>query len=456
MFIDEVVVKCRAGHGGDGAVSWRREKYIPNGGPYGGDGGRGGNIILRATTNQNTLIDFRHKKVLKAENGLRGATKEMTGRGGEDFIVLLPVGTIVTDTETGKVIVDLTRDGQEFLLCKGGKGGFGNAHFTSSTRQAPNFAELGDEGEEISVQFELKLVADVGLIGMPNAGKSSLISSITNVRPKIANYPFTTIIPNLGVMEYKGRGLLIEDVPGLIEGASEGKGLGIQFLKHIERTALLCHLLDLGDSDETIVANYKIIRNELEKFAPTLIEKPEIIILSKLDLVSPDEQKARITKLKKKFKNSDVFAMSAPMMEGVEAFQNFLIEKIPAGQREIQIQEELIEATEEATEVKVYDLKSHRNARTISIRRQDHETFEVFGERIEEIARMTNMQNKESIARMIDILDREHVLTKVMTMLNLDKQALKESYFEGTEDIATDPKIIISGRVFRLGDLQFR
>lgn len=456
MFIDEVVVKCRAGHGGDGAVSWRREKYIPNGGPYGGDGGRGGNIILRATTNQNTLIDFRHKKVLKAENGLRGATKEMTGRGGEDYIVLLPVGTIVTDTETGKVIVDLTRDGQEFLLCKGGKGGFGNAHFTSSTRQAPNFAELGDEGEEVSVQFELKLVADVGLIGMPNAGKSSLISSITNVRPKIANYPFTTIIPNLGVMEYKGRGLLIEDVPGLIEGASEGKGLGIQFLKHIERTALLCHLLDLGDTDEAIVSNYKIIRNELKKFAPTLVEKPEIIILSKLDLVAPDEQKARIAKLKKKFKNSDVFAMSAPMMEGVEAFQNFLIEKIPAGQREIQIQEELVQATEETTEVKVYDLKSHRNARTISVRRLDHQTFEVFGERIEEIARMTNMQNKESIARMIDILDREHVLTKVMTMLNVDQQALKESYFEGTEDIATDPKIIISGRVFRLGDLQFR
>jgi GTP-binding protein len=302
MFIDEVVVKCRAGHGGDGAVSWRREKYIPNGGPYGGDGGRGGNILLRATTNQNTLIDFRHKKVLKAEDGLRGATKEMTGRGGEDFVVLLPVGTIVTDVETNKIIVDLDRDGQEFLLCKGGKGGFGNAHFTSSTRQAPNFAELGDEGEEVHVQFELKLVADIGLIGMPNAGKSSLISSITNVRPKIANYPFTTIIPNLGVMEFKGRGLLIEDVPGLIEGASEGKGLGIQFLKHIERTALLCHLLDLGDTDEEIVKNYKTIRNELKKFSPALAEKPEIIILSKIDLVIPDEQKTRITKLKKKFK----------------------------------------------------------------------------------------------------------------------------------------------------------
>lgn len=457
MFIDEVVVKCRAGHGGDGAVSWRREKYIPNGGPYGGDGGRGGNIILRATTNQNTLIDFRHKKVLKAENGERGATKEMTGRGGEDHVILLPVGTMVTSTETGELIVDLARDGQEFLLCRGGKGGFGNAHFTSSTRQAPNFAELGDEGEEVDCKFELKLVADIGLIGMPNAGKSSLISSITNVRPKIANYPFTTIIPNLGVMEYKGRGLLVEDVPGLIEGASEGKGLGITFLKHIERTALLCHLLDLGNTDEEIVENYKIIRNELKRFSPALAEKPEIIVLSKIDLVLPEEQKKRIAALKKKLKATDVFAISAPMMEGVEALQNFLIEKIPAGQREIQIQEEaLLAEQEEAPEVKVYDLKAHKNARTISIRRKDHDTFEVSGERIEELARMTNMQNKEAIARMHDILDREHVLSKVMAMLNVDHDALRESYFEGTEDVAHDPKIIIAGRVFRLGDLQFR
>lgn len=382
----------------------------------------------------------------------------MTGRGGETCVVLLPVGTMVTDLENhGELVVDLTCDGQEFLLCKGGKGGFGNAHFTSSTRQAPNFAELGDEGEEMHVKFELKLVADVGLIGMPNAGKSSLISSITNVRPKIANYPFTTIIPNLGVMEYKGRGLLIEDVPGLIEGASEGKGLGIQFLKHIERTALLCHLLDLGNTDEEIMTNYTIIRKELRAFSPTLAEKPEIIILSKVDLVPPDEQKARIAKLKKKFKGADVFAISAPMMEGVEALQNFLIKKIPAGQREMQIQEEALRALkDEQPEAKIYDLKAHRNTRTISIRRKDIDTFEVFGERIEEIARMTNMQNKESIARMIDVLDREKVLSKIMSMLNVDQDRLKDSYFEGSADIASDPKVIIAERVFHLGDLQFR
>ena len=305
------------------------------------------------------------------------------------------------------------------------------------------------------MQFELKLVADIGLIGMPNAGKSSLISSITNVRPKIANYPFTTIVPNLGVMEYKGRGLLVEDVPGLIEGASEGKGLGIQFLKHIERTALLCHLLELGDTDEDIVAHYKTIRNELKKYSPTLAEKPEIIILSKLDLVPPEEQKKRITELKKKFKKMDVFAISAPMMDGVEALQDFLIEKIPAGQREREEKDKSEEA-ENVDQVKVYDLKAYHNPRVIRIQRLDRDTFEVSGDRIEELARMTNMQNKEAIARMHDILEREHVISKVMASLNVDTEALRESYFEGSEDIETDPKIVIADRVFRLGDINFR
>lgn len=288
---------------------------------------------------------------------------------------------------------------------------------------------------------------------MPNAGKSSLISSITNVRPKIANYPFTTIIPNLGVMEYKGRGLLIEDVPGLIEGASEGKGLGIQFLKHIERTALLCHLLDLGGTDEEIVENYRIIRKELERHSPTLAEKPEVIVLSKLDLVPPEEQSKRISGLKKRFKGLDVFAISAPMMDGVEVLQDYLIEKIPAGQRE-RHESDILE--EDESEVKVYDLTSYRNPRTIRVRRVDRDTFEVSGDRIEEIARMTNMQNREAIARMHDILEREHVVSKIRAMLEVDTKALKDSYFEGSEDIDYNPKIVISDRVFHLGDIHFR
>ncbi len=287
---------------------------------------------------------------------------------------------------------------------------------------------------------------------MPNAGKSSLISAITNVRPKIANYPFTTLIPNLGVMERKGRGLLIEDVPGLIEGASEGKGLGIQFLKHIERTALICHLLDLSAEDAELVENYKIIRNELTKHSQNLAEKTEIIVLSKLDLVPPEEQAKRIAGLKKKFKGKQVYALSSGTMLGVPEFQDFLIETIPAGQREL-AQAEALE--EKVPEVKVYDLKAYRNPKVIHIRRTDEDTFEVSGERIEELARMTNMNNREAIARMYDILDRERVLTKVKSMLRIDAEKARESYFEGSEDNELDPKIIIADRVFRLGDVEF-
>jgi GTP-binding protein len=225
MFIDEAVVTFKAGKGGNGCVSWRREKYIPNGGPYGGDGGNGGDIVLFATENENTLSDFRHANIIRAENGQNGATKEMHGRSGDVRVVEVPVGTIVSDAETGKILFDLDIEGKSEKLCVGGRGGFGNAHFASSTRQAPKFAELGDEGENRRIKLELKLVADVGIIGLPNAGKSTFIQSVTSVRPKIADYPFTTLIPNLGVMEHKGRSLVLEDVPGLIPGASEGKGL---------------------------------------------------------------------------------------------------------------------------------------------------------------------------------------------------------------------------------------
>jgi GTPase len=454
MLIDEVRVKFRAGRGGDGVVSWRREKYIPNGGPYGGDGGWGGDVLLRASTNQNTLIDFRHRKIIKAEDGVKGGTKEMTGAGGADLEILLPVGTIVRDAETKEIIVDLDRDGATFLLAKGGKGGFGNAHFTSSIRQAPNFAELGDEGEEVDVEMELKLVADVGLIGLPNAGKSTLISVITNVKPKIANYPFTTLTPNLGVMEHQGRGLLIEDVPGLIEGAAEGRGLGIQFLKHIERTALLCHLLELSMSNEEIIASYETIRNELAKHSDTLAAKPEIIILSKLDLVAPDEQEARIKWLKKYFGKKQVITLSAGTFTGIEAFKNILIEQIPAGQRELALAASEY-AEREAEGLKIYDLKEFKNPRSISIRRIDAETFVVRGERIEELARMTNMANREAVARMHDILTRERIILKVKNMIAKDGETREENYFEGTPDIDFNPKIVVADRIFKLSDIAF-
>ena len=302
--------------------------------------------------------------------------------------------------------------------------------------------------------MELKLVADVGLIGLPNAGKSTLISVITNMKPKIANYPFTTLTPNLGVMEYQGRGLLIEDVPGLIEGAAEGRGLGIQFLKHIERTALLCHLIELSVSNEEVIANYETIRHELEKYSDTLAAKPEIIILSKLDLVVPEEQESRIKDLKKYFKKKQVIALSAGTFMGVEAFKNTLIEQIPAGQREMAIAASEY-AAREAEGLKVYDLKAFKNPRSISIRRIDAETFVVHGERIEELARMTNMANREAVARMHDILTRERIILKVKNMIAKDGETREENYFEGTPDIDFNPKIVVADRVFKLSDIAF-
>lgn len=311
MFIDEVKITIKAGKGGNGIVSWRREKCIPNGGPYGGDGGNGGSAYLRATSNMNTLSDFRHTNVLRAGNGEAGGTKEMHGAKGEDLIVKVPVGTIVTDAETGELIVDLSHEGETYPLCQGGRGGFGNAHFPSSVRQAPAFAEMGDIGEEKRVNLELKLVADIGIIGLPNAGKSTFIQSVTNVRPKIADYPFTTLIPNLGVMEHKGQNLILEDVPGLIPGASEGKGLGIQFLKHIERTHVLLHLLDMSQGEEAMLQNYQDIRAELEHFSESLGKKEEVIVFSKADIIDPDEITPISKRLAKHFKGKKCFTISA-------------------------------------------------------------------------------------------------------------------------------------------------
>ncbi len=324
-------------------------------------------------------------------------------------------------------------------------------------RQAPAFAEMGDEGQSREVELELKLVADVGLIGLPNAGKSTLISVITSVRPKIANYPFTTLIPNLGVMEHQGRGLLIEDVPGLIEGAAEGKGLGIQFLKHIERTALVCHLLELSMTDEELLSAYSTIRGELGKHSDNLASKPEIIVFSKLDLVPPDEQKVRIKKLSKHFKGRDIFALSAGTGDGVEALKNHLIAVIPAGQRELALEEARISAlSEEIPQMsRHYDLKAVFNPRTIQIKRTDHETFVVSGTRIEELARMTNMANREAVARMHDILTREKVITKVQSMLAKDGITRENNYFEGSPDIDFEPRIVVAERVFKLSDISF-
>jgi GTPase len=287
MFIDYAKIMIQAGNGGNGCLSFRREKYIPKGGPNGGDGGNGGNIICKADSQLQTLLDFRYRKLFKAKNGQHGQGSNKFGKQGEDIFIKVPVGTVISNAETGIVIGDLTEHGQEIIVARGGKGGRGNAKFATSTNQAPRKFEEGGPGESFTMQLELKLIADVGLVGLPNAGKSTLLSRISAAHPKIADYPFTTLTPNLGLVKYREQySFVVADIPGLIEGAHSGKGLGIQFLRHIERTRALAFLVD-AQSDE-LWNEINTLRNELKEYNPFLLKKPWFVILTKMDLVNKE------------------------------------------------------------------------------------------------------------------------------------------------------------------------
>ena len=313
MFVDIAKVFVKAGKGGDGAVSFRHEKYVDKGGPDGGDGGRGGDVVFRATKDLNTLLSFRYKPELKAMNGMDGAKRDKRGRSGQTLVVPVPMGTLVT--RDGKVIADLTADGQQAVVATGGDGGFGNAHFTSSTRQAPKMAERGEAGEEFEAELELKLLADVGLVGFPNAGKSTFLSVVSNARPEIANYEFTTLTPNLGVARVDDAGLLIADIPGLIEGASEGKGLGDQFLRHVERTAVLLHMIDVYSDDPA--EKYQTIRRELERYSQELAARPEIIALTKCEGLDDEIIAMQVSGLRRVAPDKTVVAISSQTHAGV-------------------------------------------------------------------------------------------------------------------------------------------
>ena len=342
MFVDIAKVSLKAGKGGNGAVSFRHEIYIPKGGPDGGDGGKGGDIIFRADKNTNTLIDFRFTPILEAENGKNGSGQRSTGRSGKDLIVDVPIGTTVSRLEPFEtvprnsnenfeasephddgseraglrkvLIADLTEDGQEAVIAKGGDGGFGNAHFKSSTRQAPVIAEVGEPGEEFEAELELKSMADVGLVGLPNAGKSTFLSVVSNAKPEIADYPFTTLTPNLGVATIDDKDLLISDIPGLIEGASEGKGLGHDFLRHVDRTAVLLHLVDVYNNDAGEA--YQTIRNELDKYSD-LKDRPEIVALTKCEGVDEDIIKMQMTSILEKNPDAIIFPISSSAHQGL-------------------------------------------------------------------------------------------------------------------------------------------
>ncbi|MEN6374980.1 MAG: GTPase ObgE [Smithella sp.] len=328
-FVDEVKIYIKAGHGGAGCVSFRREKFIPRGGPDGGEGGKGGDVIFRASESHRTLLDLRYQQQFLAKNGDPGSGNNRSGKSAADLEITVPVGTVIKDFETGEILADLPAAGQTYVAGHGGIGGKGNAHFATSTHQTPRFAQEGMPGDERWLQLELKLLADVGIIGFPNAGKSTFISRVSAARPKIADYPFTTLTPHLGVVKHlDSNSFVMADIPGLIPGAHEGHGMGVQFLKHVERTALLLHIIDISDeSSNNALQNFKVINKELEFYNPQLLAKPQIVALNKVDLPYVREQvKKEVARFKKK--GIILHPFSAATGEGIREILNEIIEKL--------------------------------------------------------------------------------------------------------------------------------
>lgn len=409
MFIDTAKVSIRAGKGGNGVVNFRQEIYIDKGGPDGGDGGKGGDIIFEAISGLNTLIDFRYKPELKAEHGQNGSQQKKRGRSGKDTVVNVPVGTVVK--QDGAIIADLIKDGQRVVIARGGDGGFGNAHFKSSTRQTPRMAELGEDGEAFEAELELKLLADVGLVGFPNAGKSTFLSVVSNARPEIADYAFTTLTPNLGVADIDDGSILIADIPGLIEGASEGKGLGGAFLRHVERTAVLLHLID-GFTDDVAKA-YQTIRTELENYSPVLVERPEVVALTKVEGLDEELIAMQIEALGK-VTDAKIIGISSQSGQGIKdtlrALRSMVIEV-----------RSLDEVHEEDDPNAIPTITLNQGDRDLawSIMKLHNdigeEYFKVKGRKIEKFAARTNFDQFQAVNRLRDIMKKmgiTHELTR--------------------------------------------
>ncbi|MCI5714977.1 MAG: GTPase ObgE [Firmicutes bacterium] len=387
MFIDKVKITCKAGNGGNGKVHFRREKFVPNGGPEGGDGGRGGSIIFKTTPNMTNLVDFRFTKVFKAGNGEDGGNNMCDGKAAQDLTILVPVGTVIKNASTDKVIADLTTAGEEFLALKGGRGGRGNSKFATSTRQAPRFAEMGEQTKPFELILELKTIADVGLIGYPNVGKSSLLKAVSNAKPKIANYHFTTLSPNIGVVKAYNTSMVWADIPGLIDGASEGVGLGHDFLRHIERTRVLIHVIDAAGSEgRDPYQDYININNELKKYSEYVSHIPQVVALNKIDLIDPDIREEYLAELKKQIgKDVPIFEISAVAFMGLNELIKYvadLVEKQP----------ELVKMDIEEKDI------DKRTRKTFEIAKLDDHYYEVFGDLIDEIAFNVILNDYQSFA----------------------------------------------------------
>lgn len=402
MFVDKVTVGISAGNGGNGAVSFRHEIYVDKGGPDGGDGGDGGDVIMVASRNQNTLANFRFQKAIKAEDGSNGAKQKKHGKSGKDLEVAVPVGTIVTD-EHGGQLADLKEDGQRVIIAHGGKGGFGNAHFVSSVRQAPRIAERGEPGESFKASLELKMIADVGLVGLPNAGKSTLISVISGAKPEIANYPFTTLVPNLGVVDIdKETSLLFADIPGLIEGASSGKGLGDEFLRHVERTKVLLHLVDVYNDD--IAEAYNTIQKELSEYKVDLTTRPQIVVLTKIEGLDDEIIQDQLAKLKKLVPNgTSLMAISAQSKQGLKELL-YEVKNLVHNS----VQQEAEQETKD--NVPVYRLDPEQLPWRI-IKRDDG--YLVRGRKIERFAVRTDFDSEEGVRRLRDIMKKMGIMREI-------------------------------------------
>lgn len=410
MYTDYAKITIKSGDGGNGAVSFRREKYVAAGGPDGGDGGKGGDIYFVVDPDSNTLVDFRYKRRFKAENGQNGSGSHCYGKSGQDLYVKVPLGTLVKDAETGEVVADLSSPNQKELILPGGRGGKGNSHFATSTRQAPRFSQDGEKGIEKELILELKSLADVGLVGFPNAGKSTFLSVVTSAKPKIANYQFTTINPNLGVVKTDyGDSFVIADIPGIIEGASEGVGLGLQFLRHIERTRLLLHLIDVsGMEGRDPIQDFYAINSELKKYSEKLANRKQIVVATKADIVQDEENEKKLEELAKE-KNLEFFKISSATGQGVKE----LMQRVTELLKELP-KEELISVEE----IKRYTLEEKRDDFTIT---KEKDMFVVDGPAVQRLMARVNLEDNESL----------YYFQKCLEQLGVNRELKKAGVQEG-------------------------